>query len=167
MYYAPPPQRSGLPTWLMSILFAFAFVGLGAGIYWAIQHFKDGGSQVSASGTSFETPGAKATPRPNPYQKYVEVTGIRLFQNSKKKVEARFLVVNHSESEMSDLAGTVDIKGRTAKEGEEPVGSFKFKVSSIGPNEAKEVTAPVDTKLRVYELPDWQMVDAKVQLAPQ
>jgi hypothetical protein len=151
-----------MPTWLLSILFSLAFVGLGAGVYWAIQHFK-GGSQVSASATTMDTPG-KAGARPNPYQKYVEVTGVRLFQDPKKHVAVRFVVINHSEGEMADLAGNVEIRGRTAKEGEEPVGSFKFKIPSIGPNDSKEVTAPVDTKLKVYELPDWQNIDARVQL---
>src|SRR5262249_17786796 len=137
-YYMQPP-RSGLPTWLLSIIFALAFVGLGAGVYWAIQHFKGETSPpVSASGTPLESPGAKTAARPNPYQKYVEVTGVRLYQNSKKQVEARFLIVNHSEGEMADLAGTVEIRGRTAKE-EEPVGSFAFQGVSVGPNESKEM----------------------------
>ena len=89
---------------------------------------------------------------------------MRLSQNAKKQVEARFLVVNHSEGELVDMAGTVEIRGRTAKETEEPVGSFTFKVASVGPNESKELTAKVDTKLKVYELPDWQNVDARVKV---
>jgi len=161
-YMQQPPPRSGMPTWLLSILFSLAFVGLGAGVYWAIQHFKEGGP-VAASVNPTEAPG-KAGAKASPYQKYVEVTGVRLFQDPKKHVAARFLVVNHSESEMADLAGNVEIRGRTSKESEEPVVSFKFKIPSIGPNEAKEVTGPVDTKLKVYELPDWQNIDARVQI---
>ena len=158
------PARSGLPTWLLSIVFALAFVGLGAGVYWAIQHFKgETTTPVSASGTALEGPAAKTAAKPSPYQKYVEIAGVRLYQNAKKQVEARFLIVNHSEGEMSDLAGTVEIRGRAAKE-EEAVGSFTFKGASIGPNESKEMTAKVDTKLKVYELPDWQNVDARVKI---
>jgi hypothetical protein len=157
-----PPPRGGIPTWLLSIVFALAFVGLGAGVYWAIQHFKEGGSQVAASGTTMEAPSAKAGGKPNPYQKFIEVTGVRLFQDPKKKVAARFVVVNHSEGEIADLSATVEIRGRTSNESEEPVGSFKFKLPALGPNESKELTVNVDTKLRVYELPDWQKVDARV-----
>jgi hypothetical protein len=168
-YYPPAPARSGLPTWLLSIVFALAFVGLGAGVYWAIQHFKGGSAPVAASAVPLETPPATNAPaKPSPYQKYIEVAGVRLFQNAKKQVEARFLVVNHSDAEMTDVGGSVEIRGRTAKAGEEPVGSFNFKVSSIGPNEAKEAAAPVDTKLKIYELPDWQMVDTRLRLtSPQ
>jgi len=164
-YYMQPPRR-GLPTWLISILFSLAFVGLGAGVYWAIQHFKGESSPVAASGTTgatLENPGAKTPAKPSPYQKYVEVTGVRLFQNSKKQVEARFLIVSHSEGEMADIAGTVEIRGRAGKE-EEPVGSFTFKTGSMGPNESKEMSAKVDTKLKAYELPDWQNIDARVRI---
>jgi hypothetical protein len=153
-----------MPTWLLSIVFSLAFVGLGAAVYWAIQHFKEGGAEAAASGTKVEAPAGKAGAKGSPYQKFVEVTGVRLFQDAKKHVAARFVVVNHSESEMADLAGNVEIRGRTGKEGEEPVGSFKFKIPSMGPNESREATAPVETKLKVYELPDWQNIDARVQV---
>src|SRR4051794_3434197 len=37
-YQPPPPPsaRGGLPTWLLTILFAFAFFGLVAGVYWIV-----------------------------------------------------------------------------------------------------------------------------------
>ena len=155
-----------MPTWLLSIIFSLVFLALGGGVYWAIEHFKGESSPVAASestGTTLETPGTKAPAKPSPYQRYVEVTGVRLFQNAKKQVEARFLIVNHSEGEMADVAGTVEIRGRAGKS-EEPVGSFTFKAGSIGPNESREMTARVDTKLKAYELPDWQNIDAKVVL---
>jgi hypothetical protein len=44
------------------------------------------------------------------------------------------------------------------------VASVKFKVPSLGPNESKELNMTVDTKLKVYELPDWQMIEARVQV---
>src|SRR6266542_52870 len=39
-YYQPPPARKGLPTWLMSIVFALAFGGLVLGAYFAVEYFK-------------------------------------------------------------------------------------------------------------------------------
>jgi hypothetical protein len=162
-YMQPAPSR-GIPTWLLSIVFALAFVGLVGGVYWAIQHLKGDTRPVSASGIALETPSAKQGSRPNPYQKFIEVTGVRLYQDPKKHVAARFLVVNHSEGELADLSATVEVRGRTAKAGEEPVGSFNFKLPALGPNESKELTVPVDTKLKVYELPDWQNIDARVQV---
>ena len=32
--------------------------------------------------------------------------------------------------------------------------------------EAKDISAPLKTKLRAYELPDWQFIKAEVQLKP-
>ena len=160
-YYAAPPQRAPLPTWLLTVLFALAFIGLGAGVYWLVQYFR-GGSQAAAS--AVETVPVKGPAKQHPLQKYVEVTGIRFVQAANKNTEARFLVVNHSGADIADLAGTVNIWGRTAKSEEEAAGNFNFKVPTLGPYESKEVTAPVTTKLKVYELPDWQNVSTEVQI---
>ena len=66
----------------------------------------------------------------NPYQKYVEVTGVRLFQDSKKHVAARFVVVNHSDSEMADLGANEAFHRRLEKLAEKEVdpkeGAFWF-----------------------------------------
>lgn len=151
-----------LPTWLLTILFAFAFLGLGGGVYWLVQHFS-GNSQAAASAPVENVP-VRAPAKSHPLQKYVEVAGIRFVQAPNKDTEARFLVVNHSGADITDLSGTVNIWGRTAKSEEEAAGSFKFKVPSLGPYESKEAVAPVTTKLKVYELPDWQNVSTEVQI---
>ena len=39
-YQPPPAARSGLPTWLMSIVFALAFGGVVLGAYFAVEYFK-------------------------------------------------------------------------------------------------------------------------------
>ena len=42
--------------------------------------------------------------KPNPLQKYVEVSGIRFVENAQHQTEARFVVVNHSDADITDLA---------------------------------------------------------------
>ncbi|HLY18250.1 MAG TPA: hypothetical protein VKR61_13550 [Bryobacteraceae bacterium] len=162
--YAVPPPHGGLPTWLLTILFAFAFVGLGGGVYALVQYFR-GGSQAAASGPSAPIP-SRASGVPNSLQKYVEVSGLRFVADPKneKAIEARFLVINHSGADIAGLAGTVNIWGRTAKSEEEAAGTFSFKMPSLGPYESKEATAPVTTKLKAYELPDWQNLSTEVQI---
>ena len=76
----------------------------------------------------------------------------------------RFLVVNHSSAEIADLAGAVTVWARTQKSEEERVGTFSFKLPSLGPNESRDMTAVLDTKLKVYELPDWQNLTSEVQV---
>jgi hypothetical protein len=162
--YAAPPH-TGLPTWLLAILFAFAFLGVGAGVYWAINYFR-GGTQAASPPSAIVA--AKTPAKPSPFQKYVEVSGIRFVENAQHETEARFVVVNHSDADLADLGGTVSIFGRTAKAEEEAAGTFSFKLASLRPNESKETVAPLVTKLKPYELPDWQNLSAQVQItSPQ
>ena len=96
----------------------------------------------------------------NPIQKYIEVVGIRLTTDAKKKPVAKFLIVNHASTEVANLGGNVTLWASTSRSEEDSVGSFKFHVDSIGPYESKEVSAPFTTKLKIYELPDWQNATA-------
>jgi len=79
----------------------------------------------------------------------------------------KFLVTNHSDADLSGLAGNVTVWARTNKSEEEPVGTFSF-TADVPPEASKEVTALLTTKLKPYELPDWQNVTTDVQItAPQ
>ena len=158
----PPPPRRGVPVWLLTIIFALGFVGLGAGVYWLVNNMHS--SSQAASPAPIIDGSAKPGAKENPLQKYVEVTGIRFVQNSKKQTEARFVVVNHSGGDIAGLAGHVNIWGRTNRSEEEAAGAFNFQLPSLGPYDSKEMTAPVVTRLKVYELPDWQNVSTEVQI---
>ena len=163
--YAAPSAHASLPTWLLTLLFAFAFLGVGAGVYFVVHYFR-GGTQ--AAGTPVEIVPARTPAKPNPLQKYVEVSGIRFVETPTHETEARFVVVNHSGADITDLAGTVNIWGRTAKAEEEAAGTFNFKLESLKPYESKDAVAPLTTKLKAYELPDWQNVTTAVQItSPQ
>jgi len=89
---------------------------------------------------------------------------MRLTEDAKKKPAVRFVVVNHSGAEIADLAANVNLWARTAKSDEETVGTFSFKVPSLGAYQSKEMTGALNTKLRVYELPDWQNLVADIQI---
>jgi hypothetical protein len=156
------PSRFVLPTWLLTVLFALAFVGLVGGIYWLVQAMR-GGSQPSTPSAIVESPAAKAGAKANPLQRYIEVAGVRFVQDAKKTTLAKFLVINHSEADFSGLAGNVTIWGRTQKSEEDAEGSFSF-TTNIGPLESKELSAPVTTKLQIYELPDWQNLTVDLQI---
>ena len=152
----------------MSIVFALAFGGVVLGAYFAVEYFKKEPSATAHSGAAEpERPQASSSPadaKGSPLRKQIEVVGLRLTQNKAKKTEVRFLVVNHSGAEVQDLAGSVDLQARTSKKDEEPVGTFSFKVPSLGPYESKEISSVVNTKLKVYELPDWQNLDVRLQI---
>jgi hypothetical protein len=99
----------------------------------------------------------------NQFQKFVEVVGVRMVTQDKKPV-AKFVVVNHSGTEIDNLAANVTLRASTSRSDEDPVGTFSFKVPEIGPNESKDLTEPLKTKLKMYELPDWQKTTAEIEI---
>ena len=160
--HAVGPSRFALPTWLLTVVFALAFVGLVFGTYWIVQVVR-GSGQPSKPSASVESPAAKSGAKTNPLQRFIEVAGVRFVQDAKKKTMAKFLVINHSEADFSGLAGNVTIWGRTQKSEEDAEGTFSF-TTNVGPLESKELSAPVNSKLQIYEMPDWQNVTLDLQI---
>jgi hypothetical protein len=159
---APPPQEgfAGLPVWVLTIICTIGFVGLVAGIYWLV-----GRSHSETPSTSVESPAAKPGAATNPWQKFIEVSGVRLVEDpkSKGKILAKFLVTNHSSGDLQGLAGNVTIWAATRKSDEDAMGTFSF-ITNINAYESKEITTPLSTKLKVYELPDWQNTNNDLQI---
>ena len=157
------PSRFVLPVWLLTVVFALAFVGLVGGIYWIVQVAR-GNGQPSKPSASVESPAAKSGAKTNPLQRYIEVAGVRFVQDAKtKKTMAKFLVINHSEADFSGLAGNVTIWGRTQKSEEDAEGTFSF-TTNLGPLESKDLSAPISSKLQIYEMPDWQNITVDLQI---
>jgi hypothetical protein len=156
-----------VPTWLMTVISALAFVGIGAAAFFAIQYINKEPATTVRRTAPLENP-LLAPARPsgaiNPLMKQIEVAGLRLTQNKAKQTEVRFVIVNHSGADLQSLSGNIDLRGRTSKQDEEPVGTFSFKIPALGPYESREVTAVLNTKLKVYELPDWQNLDLRLEI---
>jgi hypothetical protein len=144
----------------MSAGVAVVLLLLGGGIYLFLQ--RSGTNPAEKAG--LENPSNPSRQKvSNPLQKYVEVVGLRLVTENKKPV-AKFVVVNHSSTEITDLAANVTLWASTSRSEEDSVGSFNFKVPSLGPEEAKDLTEALKTKMKVYELPDWQNTTAQIEI---
>lgn len=104
-----------------------------------------------------------ATNTSNPIAKYIELVGFRINETSPGHLEVRFGVVNHSEADLGDVKMTVNLSTTAAKPGDPPLITFPAMVK-LGPSEMKDVTVDVPTKLRVYELPDWQFLKADFEI---
>jgi hypothetical protein len=143
----------------LAVLFAFAFLGIIAGIHWLVEGHGQSSSAV------VDNPPPKAGADANPFQKFIEVAGVRFGEDPKNKdaTIVKFVLINHSETEVSGLAGNVTLWARPRKAGDEAQGRFGF-TTSIGSYEIKEVAAPLVTKLKIYELPDWQNLSADIQI---
>jgi hypothetical protein len=162
--YAPPLPRAGMPAWLLTIVFALAIFGVVAGVYWLVGALKGGSTAPAKQLATVESPAAKPGATTSPFQKYVEVSGVRFLEDAKKKPQVRFVLTNHSGAEMTGLSGNVTIWARTQKSEEESAGTFTFTNVSLGPWESKDLTAPLTTKLAMIELPDWQNTTTDVQI---
>lgn len=101
----------------------------------------------------------------NPIAKYIELVGFRVTERSPGHLIVQFGVVNHSEADVGDVKMKVNLGTTAAKPGDPPLISFPAQVSRLGPNELKDVMVEVPTKLRVYELPDWQFLKADFEIS--
>lgn len=100
----------------------------------------------------------------HPLAKYVELVGFRLADVTGGKLRVKFAVVNHSEADIGDLGVKVRLTTSSAKPDDPPIAVFEVKVPALGPEEIQDVTATVPSKLRVYELPDWQFIKAEFEI---
>lgn len=100
----------------------------------------------------------------NPLNKYIELVGFRVGEEKEGNLKVQFGVVNHSSADIGDLQLRVVVTTNVAKPDDPPIGEFKVTVKDVGPNELKDVTGIMPTKLKVYELPDWQFLRAKFEI---
>ena len=143
-----------MDTWLKATL---AFVGVL--VVFGIAYFALGSHSSSAAKD------AAKQQITNPLQKYIEVVGIRIV-GEKKGETVRFLVVNHGATELSDLTANVTLWASTQRSEEDSVGTFTFRVDTLGPEESKELSAPLKTDKGPADMPDdWRNITADVQVA--
>lgn len=105
-----------------------------------------------------EIAGPATTTSKHPLAKYIELAGFRLTESKSGELDVKFVAINHSEADLGDLGLTIRLQTTAAKPGDPPLAEFMAKVPSLGPLDIKDVSAKLSTKLRVYELPDWQFM---------
>jgi hypothetical protein len=116
--------------------------------------------QPAAKQASPENTGPATTSSKHPLAKYIELNGFRLVESKPGELEVKFVAVNHSEADLGDLELNVRLRTTAAKAQDPPVAEFKAKIPSLGPLEVRDTSAKVATKMRIYELPDWQFMRA-------
>ncbi len=154
---AAPRKGPALPTWLMAVLFAVGGIAVIWGIYSLV------GSHPPKPSTTVESAAAKPGAPTNVWQKYIEVSGVRFVENAKKEPVVKFVLINHSGEDAEGLAGNVTLWARTQKSEEEAAGTFTFN-TNVPANGTKDLEAPLTTKLKIYELPDWQYLSTDLQI---
>ena len=165
VYTLPETAPShGIPTWLVAILVAGLAIG---GLFLAYRLL--GGKSESAAAPAKSEAAATAVPgaNANPYAKYLEVAGIRIVEDEKQQVKATFAVINHSSADLPSLGLQLTLRTTSAKPGDEPLAVLNVMTGPLPANSSKDLTAPLKTTLRAYELPDWQFLRASVDFTPQ
>jgi hypothetical protein len=100
----------------------------------------------------------------HPLAKYLEIAGFRVTEGGAGKLTVKFAVINHSDADIGDLTMKVTLTTTAAKPEDAPIAVFDAKVPALGPQEVKDGIGTATTKLRVYELPDWQFLKADAEI---
>jgi hypothetical protein len=149
--------------WLLALLFALGFAALGFTGFFVYQRFSaDRTPQATAPAAPSAGADTTTALSSNLILENLEVTGLRLIEDKQRKLEIRFVLVNHSPAPLADIAGTVTLRPSMAAPGSGGVGSFAFRLPELEPYESRELRVPFETKMRVYELPDWQFLRTDV-----
>lgn len=159
--------KPGLPAWAVSLIVALAIIVVGGAVYYFVGNNR---RPAAPAPLSLESPPAAGSPAAAPaptgtgkLAKFIEVTGIRIYEDGRKPM-VRFMVVNHSQVELAGISGTVTLR---AVGKDDPIATIPLSVTMLRPLEGKEITAPLKTKLRAYELPDWQFIRVETQVDQQ
>ena len=148
-----------LPAWLVTIVVFMGLIGAGYAFY-ALVLNKHGASAAShGESEAPPAPAAAAKPDHRDLSKNLEAAGVRIVEENRRPT-IRLMLVNHSSADLADLKGTVLL----TTEGQKEVAVIPFSLASLGAYETKDISAPLKTKLRAYELPDWQFIKTQVQL---
>ena len=120
--------------------------------------------QATSKQGTIEITGAATTASKHPYAKYIGLAGFHLAESKPRQLEVKFVAVNHSEADLGEMDVNVRLRTTAAKPEDPPVAQFQVKVPALGSLEIHDVSAKVNTKLRIYELPDWQFMRAEFDI---
>lgn len=159
--------KPAAPAWLVTLGVFAGLVAAGYAFYSLVLN-KNGGSASAAPAAISERKsdeaeaagGGAGSKNAAKLSRHLEVAGVRILEENKRP-QIRMMVVNHSSAEMASLKGIVTL---TVEGKNEAIAEIPFTMASLGGHEAKEITAPLKTKLRAYELPDWQFMRTQVKL---
>jgi hypothetical protein len=157
---APSSARVAVPGWLLTVMFALFFIVLLlAFIVWR-QSRQTAAAPPPTRAALLDQAAAVPTAQSDPEFKDIEMIGFRLTEDEQQKAFVQFVVVNHSGADLGEIGAKAELKAIKGRD-QQTVGSFEFKTTLLA-YESKDIKAPLETKLRVYELPDWQFLRAQI-----
>jgi hypothetical protein len=171
-YSDPLPQpgvKKGLNPIVVTLLATLGLVAVLYGVYTLLGSKKTAISDAAtgAPTTGGQAPAAAApvtsTNSTHPLAKHFELAGLRINESGKSGMTLQFLVINHSAADLPELKMMIHVKTTEGK----PLYDFPVNIPSIGPFESKDLSVPMKTTLRGYELPDWQFLRGSFEITTQ
>jgi len=96
--------------------------------------------------------------------KSVEISGLRLATTWTGKQQVRFLIVNHSDRDLSGVTVQVAVRSSDLAPGAAPILLIHAPLGSLGPYQSKEIRTDLDSGLPASALSDWQSLRTEVQV---
>lgn len=157
-------QRAKVPSWLVSLIVATVLCLGGAVLVrnMAADHKIDTPVSLPASGTAPVSLSQTSAPQ-NAFVQYVEVTGLRVLVDLKHTSQVRYLIVNHSQTLLSNLALRIVVHSTIAPAGDKALFTVSALVTGLAPYESREVVAEIED-LRATDIPDWEHLKTEVQV---
>lgn len=162
----PPARERGINPWAVMLLAAAGIIALLAVLYLYVLPSKKPVAATPAAPDPQQqaTPStAAAAPKaPHRYAKFLEITGLRVNEDSRQRAQVQFIVVNHSAADLPEMKMQI-----TVQSAGKSLFDFPYKLPSLGPYETKEGSATLKTDLKPYEMPDWQFLKASFDITSE
>jgi len=162
------PRNKRWPAWPLSLLFMTVVI---LAVVSALQYFA--GDRDTRTASAAPPPQyAKSAParlpvlQEHPSARSVEVAGIRIVNSPGKRPQVHFIVINHAPTELTGLNIRIAVRSADSS-GDAPLFTISSPVSSLGPNQSKEVHADVSASIPASEIPDWQSLRTDVTVGRQ
>ncbi len=154
----PRPYPSGVPGWAVTLIVALVLIIVGGGFYYFVSSRRavDAAAVEPSPATRLEDPAVSS----HPYAKHFEITGLRVTEDTRRRAQIRFVLVNHSAAELASVPMQVMLTTSKANPDDPPIATIKIKTPRMAAFESREISSVINTKLRAYELPDWQFLRA-------
>lgn len=155
-----PRKSRPVPGWMASLVGATLLVLLAVT---SLQYF---GSQndAKASTSTGSQNAATANVAGEALNKTVEISGLRLATTWTGKQQVRFLIVNHSDHDLSGVTVQVAVRSSDLAAGAAPILLIHAPLRSLGPYQSKEIRTDLDSGMPASALSDWQSLRTEVQV---
>jgi hypothetical protein len=154
-------QNKKSSGWMITFLVAMIVLTAGVGF---LKNSIGAPAESDAPAEKPKPAAVQQTTVSHPLAKYLEITGVRVVVDYGKKSQVQYVVVNHSPAEIADVMMNVTVR---ADNKSQPICTFAFKLSSLGPFESKDMSMPIEKPARGVDLPDWQQLRTEFQISAQ